>query len=163
MLPHWFEPTVEKTCPSCGYKRNAKMDSDKNCPVCQSEYPKDKKQLSPPSQVALATVIIIIIVAWAIWPESKKVTPELSRKERIERAFHPWDGSHPALEQYIRKNMNDPDSYKHVETKYWDNDETIVVQTTFRGKNAFGGVVTNSVKARVSLDGKVLEIIEQNP
>jgi hypothetical protein len=34
-------------------------------------------------------------------------------------------------------------------------------QTTFRGKNAFGGVVKNTVKAKVSLDGDVLEIIDQ--
>jgi len=57
--------------------------------------------------------------------------------------------------------MNDPDSYDHVETVYWDRGDHLVVRTTFRGKNAFGGIVKNSVKAKVSLDGQVLQIIEQ--
>jgi len=57
--------------------------------------------------------------------------------------------------------MNDPDSYDHAETKYWDMDDHIVVLTTFRGKNAFGGTVKNSVKAKISLDGESIEIIEQ--
>ena len=57
--------------------------------------------------------------------------------------------------------MNDPDSYEHVRTVYWDRGDHLVVMTTFRGKNAFGGVVTNSVKARVSLDGQVQQILDQ--
>lgn len=57
--------------------------------------------------------------------------------------------------------MNDPDSYDHVETSYWDMEDYIVVLTTFRGRNAFGGVVKNSVKAKVSLDGEDIEILEQ--
>ena len=58
--------------------------------------------------------------------------------------------------------MNDPDSYEHVETVYWDRDDHLVVSTTFRGKNAFGGTVSNTVKAKVSLDGQDIEIVEQN-
>jgi hypothetical protein len=37
----------------------------------------------------------------------------------------------------------------------------LIVNTTFRGKNAFGGVVKNTVKAKVSLDGESVEILEQ--
>jgi len=39
----------------------------------------------------------------------------------------------------------------------------LVVQSTFRGKNAFGRVVINWVKAQVDLDENVLTIIEQDP
>ena len=44
---------------------------------------------------------------------------------------------------------------------YWDQGDSLVVQTKFRGKNAFGGMVLTRVKAKVSLAGDVLEIIEQ--
>jgi hypothetical protein len=83
------------------------------------------------------------------------------KKEKIEEQFSAWDGSHINLTRVIKESMNDPKSYKHVETVYWDMGDHLVVRTTFRGTNAFGGVVKNTVKAKVSLDGNVLEIMEQ--
>ena len=85
-----------------------------------------------------------------------------ARKERIEKGFSSlWDGSHRELTKVIKGSMNDPGSYEHVETVSWDMGDHLVVRTTFRGKNAFGGVVSNWVKAKTDLDGNVLEVIEQ--
>lgn len=84
-----------------------------------------------------------------------------ARKKRIEQQFSAWDGSHNNLERVIKKAMNDPDSYEHDETVYWDMGDHLVVKTTYRGKNAFGGVVRNFVKAKVSLDGDILQILDQ--
>lgn len=81
--------------------------------------------------------------------------------EKLEKQFSKWNGSHRNLEEIIKKSMNDPSSFEHVETKYWEQGDHIVVLTTFRGKNAFGGVVTNSIKAKVSLERKILEILER--
>ena len=58
--------------------------------------------------------------------------------------------------------MNDPESYEHVDSGYIDNGESIIVQTTYRGRNAFGGVVKNFVRAKVNLDGDILEIIDES-
>jgi hypothetical protein len=85
------------------------------------------------------------------------------RKERIEAQFSGWDGSHRNLEKIIKKSMHNPDSYKHTETVYWDRGDHLVVKTTYRGTNAFGGVVTNWTMARVDLDGTVTEIVGQGP
>ncbi|RKH42457.1 transporter [Corallococcus sp. AB050B] len=56
-----------------------------------------------------------------------------------------WDGSVLEVKQYLRKVMNDPDSYEHVSSSapvardaYW------IVKSSFRGKNAFGGKVLNT-------------------
>ena len=54
-------------------------------------------------------------------------------------------------------------SYKHNETVWWDRGDHIVVRTSFRGKNAFGALVLNSVKAKCDVDGTVVSIIEQGP
>ena len=59
--------------------------------------------------------------------------------------------------------MNDPNSYEHAETRYSDKGDHLIVSTTFRGKNAFGGVVKNMVIAKVDLNGNVIEIISQLP
>jgi hypothetical protein len=85
------------------------------------------------------------------------------RKEKIERQFSPWDGSHFGLARLIQKTMNDPSSYEHVKTVYADKGDYLIVITTFRGKNRFGGLVLNSVTAKVDLDGNVIEILTEDP
>lgn len=83
-----------------------------------------------------------------------------SRKEIIKKQSSPWDGSHRNLERLIKKTMNDPASYEHVETRYGDQGDHILVATTFRGRNGFGGVVTQTMSAKLSLSGDILEVIE---
>lgn len=82
------------------------------------------------------------------------------RNKLIEEQFSVWDGSHIKLTRLIKDSMNDPKSYEHVETLYWDLDDYIVVSTTFRGSNAFGAIIKNSIKAKISIDGENIEIIE---
>lgn len=84
-----------------------------------------------------------------------------ARTKQIKEQFSAWDGSHRNLERVIKKAMNDPDSYEHDETVYWDRGDHLVVKTTYRGKNAFGGVVRNFLKAKVSLGGQILQILDQ--
>jgi hypothetical protein len=85
------------------------------------------------------------------------------RKKRIEAGFSFWSGGHRGLTAFIKKTMNDPKSYEHVETTYADKNDYLIVKTTFRGKNAFGGVVVNWIMAKTDLDGNVIEIIAQGP
>lgn len=92
-----------------------------------------------------------------------KANQEKARIQRIERGFSSWDGSHRGLTRSIKEIMNDPSSYEHVKTVYWDRNDHLIVQTTFRGKNAFGALVINRMKAKVDLDGNVLKVIETEP
>lgn len=82
------------------------------------------------------------------------------RQENIESQFSSWDGSHRNLERLIKSSMNDPDSYDHVETTFTDNGDHLRVLTKFRGRNAFGGVVLDSVEAKVAINGQILEVID---
>lgn len=88
-------------------------------------------------------------------------TPKTERQIQIEKKFSAWDGSHSKLTDVIKKAMNDPDSYEHIETVYWDMKDYLIVKTTYSGKNAFGGRVKNWVKAKVDIYGNILEIMEQ--
>src|SRR5574343_1183699 len=94
--------------------------------------------------------------------EEQKKALAAERDKLISAQFSQWDGAHHGLERFIKENMNDPDSYDHVRTVYWDKGDYLIVKTTFRGNNAFGGKVLNSVKAEVSLDGKVLRVLKTN-
>jgi len=88
---------------------------------------------------------------------------DTKRKKVLEAGFSKWDGSHKQLTDIIKKSMNDPKSYDHDTTKYSDEGDHLIVITKFRGKNAFGGVVLNWVRAKVNLDGSVIEVLEQGP
>ena len=92
----------------------------------------------------------------------KQLELQKNKEKLIENQFSSWDGSHRNLERFIKDNMNDPDSYDHIETRYRDEGNSLVVITKFRGANAFGGKVINTITARVDLEGNVLEIISQN-
>lgn len=63
--------------------------------------------------------------------------------------FSLWNGSIRDLVDVVKESMNDPDSFKHVETTYGDlpDHKGFKARMVFRGKNAFGGTVTNSVVA----------------
>ena len=80
-----------------------------------------------------------------------------TRQEKIEFQFSAWNGAHRALKQYVKGCMNDPGSFKHYETRYKDNGDSLTVIMSFGGRNAFGGMVRNTAVARVSISGDVLE------
>jgi hypothetical protein len=64
-----------------------------------------------------------------------------------------WDGSHPEFVNQVKRRLNDPDSFDHVETVTWPvrDDGRNSIMMTFRAKNGFGGVITS--KAMGSING----------
>jgi DNA-directed RNA polymerase subunit RPC12/RpoP len=162
-----------KKCSECGEKVSS---TAKTCPHCGAKGPAKKRQET--STAIGCVVLLALVLGPCIYFSSSgggggggssrsapsvPKTKEESRKEQIERQFSAWDGSHRGLTKLIKASMNDPDSYDHVETVYWDKGDHLVVKTTFRGKNAFGGVVKNWVMAKIDLEGNVIEVISQGP
>lgn len=151
-------------CIECGKEISKKAES---CPNCGA--PRKKEQ----TQYGCGTVVVLAVLGFVFFgalsdndsstSSSEPKTKEELRAATIERHFSAWDGSHRGLTALIKKSMNDPDSYEHVETVYWDRSDHLVVRTTFRGRNAFGGMVRNSVTAKVDLNGTVIEVISQEP
>ncbi len=90
-------------------------------------------------------------------------TVEETHEDELAKCFREWNGAHRNLEKLVKQSMNDSNSYEHVETRYSDNGDHLIVRTTFRGKNAFGGVVKNSVTAKTDLKCNVVQVIEQKP
>jgi hypothetical protein len=91
--------------------------------------------------------------------EKQKNLDKEARKKQLEKVFSPWDGSVPQLVELVKGSMNDPDSYKLDETRYIDKGDYLIVYMGYRGTNKFGGVVRAMVKAKVDLNGQVLEIL----
>lgn len=140
------------------------------CRYCGKDFKAEeatKKSTSGCSWLAISLVLLFVVpfmitsMCDDAGRENKAESKIQTHDAKIEAMFSIWDGSLPALNSVIKASMNDPDSFKHVDTVYWDRKDHLVVKTTFRGKNAFGATVINWVKAKVSLEGNVLEIMEQ--
>jgi DNA-directed RNA polymerase subunit RPC12/RpoP len=157
-------------CKECGKEVSS---SAKKCPHCGVK----NLSVTGRQQAIGCLVFIVLVLVCYFWMKSclnTSIAPsgtgtstpktyEEVRKERLQEHFSAWDGSHRGLTEMIKKSMNDPDSYEHVETVYWDKGDHLIVKTTFRGKNAFGAFVKNSVTAKVDLDGNVIKVISQEP
>jgi hypothetical protein len=171
-------------CPEC----NQEISTDAAfCPHCGKTMRANPPQVQrievtvPPKTSCTTWGCLILVVFLVIGlfggllssnsTENKTTTPQPTpprsqadnRKEQIKTQFSAWDGSHRGLTALIKKTMNNPASYEHVETVYWDKGDHLIVKTTFRGTNAFGGIVTNWVMAKVDLNGNVIEVISQGP
>ena len=118
--------------------------------------PKSKFNIS----MIVFAILIVLSMSFYYIGQSVPKTPEEKHKARIERQFN-RDGSHKGLTRRIKSDMNDPDSYEHVVTIYTEGKNYLTVYTTFRGKNAFGGIVKNKIIAKVDTVGNVLGIISK--
>lgn len=104
-----------------------------------------------------AVILFISLTAYL----SDGPVDKIQGQKPLSSQFNPWDGSHINLTEHIKNSMHDPDSYEHVETKYWEvGSGVIVVLTEFRGKNSFGAKVKQSIKAEVDLEGNILKVFE---
>lgn len=92
--------------------------------------------------------------------QQKPKTPEEIRGEKISKQFFPFSGEHANLARFVKANMKNPDSYDHVKTVYLDKGDYLIVETTYRGTNSFGGVVPNTIKAKVDIDGNLIDILK---
>jgi len=109
-------------------------------------------------------VLFFIFIAFGSGDDDKtnaNGTQMTERQKLVDSQFSSWDGSHNGLTNHIKEHMNDPDSYEHVETRFGDHGDYILVITKFRGTNAFGGKVINTITAKVDLKGNVIEVVSQ--
>ena len=157
-----------KKCKECGLEVS---DKAKTCPSCGVDKP------AGGGIGCFWSVLVIGVFLWVVniffiphkpqpqaQPEKPEAKPTLAetRNQSIEKCFSGWDGAHSNLVKIIKTSMNDPGSYEHVETRYIEDWNALLVTTTFRGKNKFGGVVKNIVRARTDAKTcEVLEILEQ--
>ncbi|MCG8451680.1 MAG: hypothetical protein MI717_00685 [Spirochaetales bacterium] len=100
------------------------------------------------------------------------LSPYDRAKEDFVSMLSEFNGSYIDLIVYTQSIINDPKSFEHVRTRYRiDNikenpdDEDIFLmylQMDFRARNAFGGMVINTIEAYVDSKGRIIsaEIME---
>lgn len=78
-----------------------------------------------------------------------------AENEPFARFFSAYDGSCLPLVRAVKANLNDPESFRHIETGYYQTYTTAHVTMKYRAKNGFGGYTVSVAKAEVSKDGTV--------
>lgn len=134
-------------------KGNWRHSADLNQSVIQKDY--DNIASVKFANMDKPNTIMLLIPDEKQTIENQKIA---ARKEKILKQFSSWDGSHRGLEKLIKKAMNDPKSFEHVETTYADKGAYILVQMKYRGKNGFGAKVLQVVNAKVDIDGNILSV-----
>lgn len=67
-----------------------------------------------------------------------------------EHCLSGWDGANRDLVRQVKASMREPDSFEHVETRIYGNDNgEHGLWMTFRARNGFGGMNVERVYARI--------------
>ncbi len=91
---------------------------------------------------------------------SEKYNIEIQRRQRIKKEFSNRDGSHIKLTKSIREALIYPSSFQHVRTTYVEGGDHLIVAVQFRFQSITGATIPDTLIAKVSLDGRILKIIE---
>lgn len=94
--------------------------------------------------------------------EDAKIAKQNAYKTWVEGQFSAWDGSHRALVDLIKENLNDKKSFEHEKTTYIDKGDYLIIKMVYRAKNAFGGVILQNVTAKSDYKTNTLSIISVN-
>lgn len=136
--------------------------NEKKCPWCNAT------QLNPILGFSILSILLIIISFSLFWGASEKennIKKEMTIKEKIEKQFTSWDGSHIQLKKHIKNNLKDPNSFEHIKTTFTpeplkdiDGNEYISVTMEYRAKNSFWWYVVEKYKAFYSIEGLSIKV-----
>jgi hypothetical protein len=110
------------------------------------------------------TILIgLFVIGWIFGGDSSTENKQASKEVDPQfKCLSAWDGSHSDFKRYIKKNMRDPESFDHRETKVTpvraDGTQTVIM--TYAGKNGFGGMVVEQKMGKIyNRDCKLIEIL----
>lgn len=81
---------------------------------------------------------------------------ETKSNEEVEKLFSSWDGSLPGLKDYVKNQMNDPDSFEHVETGWKILNDGLHIRMKYRGNNAYGSKILDEINVKTDFQGNIL-------
>ncbi len=81
-------------------------------------------------------------------------------KKKYPEYFKTFNGSYYKIVDLVKKQMNDPSSFKHIDTRweYGSGYRYARARMEYSGKNAFGGRVREAITVKIDIDGNIFEI-----
>lgn len=115
-----------------------------------------------------ATVVLVVLISgYLIFPPDSSDAEQPAETEedptlfdRLGSDLSSWNSSYRPLVELTKQSMNNPGSFEHVESRFREiGDDRVHVIMVFRGENAYGGTVTNTVEATADIDtGEILSV-----
>jgi hypothetical protein len=112
----------------------------------------------------MGAISLVLLMCFIFLPDPPPPTKEEIAVNEAKYKQSKYDnqfsgGEHTKLVKYITENMNDPDSFKHVDTRrFVDSDDRLVVTMRFRANNAYGALILDQVTAYYTIDGVLLYV-----
>jgi hypothetical protein len=78
------------------------------------------------------------------------------REKELSKYFSVWNGSHIKLKKLLKEKLDDPDSFDHAKTTYWDYGDRVRVEMEYRTKNKFGALVKSEALGWFNNEGTVI-------
>jgi hypothetical protein len=127
---------------SSGAKLNERIYQKRYDSIFKSKFPKDSS---------------IVKIVYSPNKEQLSKNEIVNRRNHlVNRQFATFNGSNAFLVNFIKDRMNNPKSFKHIETTYKDKGSYIDVYMSFRGTNTRGVLVLNRIKAKMSINGEII-------
>jgi len=89
----------------------------------------------------------------------EKSIADQKHKRKVKQQFAA-DGSNWIFVYYLKKQLHDPESFEHIETRYKDNQDHVYVEMRFRALNGFGAKRIFMKSAKVSIDNETVEFLD---
>jgi len=154
------------TCTICGNEvknNNNKRETTKK--EIENKNPELKTKKLSKLKIFFIVIGVLLVIGIFIPDEQKNTklkTTDKSKSDDRQKGFHclsSWDSSSRALVDHVKKNMRDPDSFKHRETRIGPNiNNTHFIHMMYSGKNGFGGVTVEGISGKLSSDCKLIEV-----
>lgn len=123
----------------------------------KKESTKSRKQIGAILGAVIGFSAPLITASFIMAPN---VTPKTHDEMVMAKLTNSLDGCQLDMKQEVKKLMNDPDSFKCIETNVIKLKDDYVLIMQFTGKNQLGGTVKNVAKAEYDSDGKFVKFIE---
>lgn len=115
---------------------------------------------TPPRHRTLLIPLVVFFIVMAIFSkkENEEQTGYSKREKQINSLINTWNGSFPVVVDAVKKGMHDPGSFEHINSVYRKGETSMHITMQFRGSNAFGAKVINTVVAEITYDGTLISI-----
>ena len=83
-----------------------------------------------------------------------------TRQSLINASFNPYEGGlYRQLGDMIKRSLHNPQTFRVVDTGYWDHGNVLVVQMIFEARNQYNDYFQQMVIAKSTLDGDLISVI----
>jgi len=155
-------------CPNCGTVLSQPVTmSTSNKAIRRELHKKRAAETAAMKSTIYGGLALMIVAAFVFgtsaWMKSAD-PPKASPAKSLETVYNSaFDGSVRQVEQYLKRNLKDPDSLQAMEwSPVRKNGSGFVVSVRYRAKNSFGGYIVTAQEFHLDSAGGIVQVLDLN-